>query len=1036
MTSPDGITWTGRSVPQANAWLSVCWAPELRIFVAVATTGTNCVMTSPDGITWTARTPIVNRWWSVCWSAQVGLFVAVADTGPNYVMSSPDGITWTGRTVPETNLWNSVCWSPQLGLFVAVAYGGTDNRVMTSPNGINWTAILSAETNPWRIVCWSAELGLFAAFASTGTNRVMTSNNGTTWTARLAATNSSWWGACWSAEVEQFVVVASSGQLMTSSDGITWTSRTPAQVNVWRSICWSPELGIFAAIAGSGTNRVMTSSLKGRPPTSYNVFDSSFNAIDESGNWTFSAIDISSNLNPSLPNKGTLGLSNKPWGNAYIRDISASNIEISGNILPLRDISSDFGSITNRWRNIFAHDLSVNSINGQIYNAYTIVDLSINHNALRSRVNDLSSVLSGNITRLNTIDSSFGNVYTKLQIDNSFTNVYTKLQVDNSFVTKTLFELSLNNVSRSINSYRDFSVNFIEISSSIIPLFVGRSNLGSAFRRWNNVFVNDLSVNTINGLPYIQGGGGGGGGSTIDLTTISSDIIPSNTNTFKLGDISKTWSNAYINDISASNISISGNIIFSVSGGAITNINKLSATISNNYITTTHRIYQNINSDISWALVNGYYGLAKDAYIGLNPYSSGEKALSTTNISSWTLRTIPVDLLSMQVSRVCWSPNLGLFVAVVADSSYGAYNYASNLTVSKAMYSYDGINWALGSMNTTLRSGLWKSVCWSAECGLFVAVASENLVFVNNEFFDNSNSKIMTSQNGINWTERSSPILAHDSEWSSVCWSREVGLFVAVAVFGTYKIITSSNGISWTIRSILDPNEAILSFKSVCWSAQLGIFVAPEYANSTGVITSKDGITWIKNNYLNSELNTNTWSSICWSPQLGIFVAVANAGTYRIMTSFDGRIWNPVYAIVQTLFFVDWIPDLKLFIALGVDSVGNVANVLTSVDGINWRPSVVPSSGGWLGSCWSPELGIVVAIAGGQLDEYSGSSKLMTSSLKGRPPTSYNVFDSCFNRIDESGNWTFANINVRSNILPLDNSSSDLGSGTKRWRNI
>ena len=89
---------------------------------------------------------------------------------------------------------------------------------------------------------------------------------------------------------------------MTSSDGITWTSRTPAQVNVWRSICWSPELGIFAAIAGSGTNRVMTSSLKGRPPTSYNVFDSSFNRIDESGNWTFSAIDISTNLNPTIPN--------------------------------------------------------------------------------------------------------------------------------------------------------------------------------------------------------------------------------------------------------------------------------------------------------------------------------------------------------------------------------------------------------------------------------------------------------------------------------------------------------------------------------------------------------------------------------------------------------------------------------------------------------------------------------------------------------------------------------------------------------------
>jgi hypothetical protein len=59
--------------------------------------------------------------------------------------------------------------------------------------------------------------------------------------------------------------------------------------NTWWSVCWSPELGIFVALAQSGTvdQKVMTSSLKGRPPTSYNVFDSSFNSIDESGKWTF-----------------------------------------------------------------------------------------------------------------------------------------------------------------------------------------------------------------------------------------------------------------------------------------------------------------------------------------------------------------------------------------------------------------------------------------------------------------------------------------------------------------------------------------------------------------------------------------------------------------------------------------------------------------------------------------------------------------------------------------------------------------------------
>jgi len=89
-------------------------------------------MTSPDGITWTARTAgAVSGWRSVCWSPELSLFVAVAYTGTDRVMTSPDGITWTARTAGAVSGWCSVCWSPELSLFVAVAYTGT-NRVMTS----------------------------------------------------------------------------------------------------------------------------------------------------------------------------------------------------------------------------------------------------------------------------------------------------------------------------------------------------------------------------------------------------------------------------------------------------------------------------------------------------------------------------------------------------------------------------------------------------------------------------------------------------------------------------------------------------------------------------------------------------------------------------------------------------------------------------------------------------------------------------------------------------------------------------------------
>ncbi len=50
----------------------------------------------------------------------------------------------------------------------------------------------------------------------------------------------------------------------------------------------------------------MTSSLSGRPPTSYNVFDSSFNSIDQSGNWTFSKITTTTATIRDLSNVSTI----------------------------------------------------------------------------------------------------------------------------------------------------------------------------------------------------------------------------------------------------------------------------------------------------------------------------------------------------------------------------------------------------------------------------------------------------------------------------------------------------------------------------------------------------------------------------------------------------------------------------------------------------------------------------------------------------------------------------------------------------------
>ena len=77
MTSPDGITWTARSVTAAD-WKSIAYGGGK--FVALSYTG-NSAMTSTDGVTWTTPVSvgISNDWFGIAYGN--GVFAAVAQTG-------------------------------------------------------------------------------------------------------------------------------------------------------------------------------------------------------------------------------------------------------------------------------------------------------------------------------------------------------------------------------------------------------------------------------------------------------------------------------------------------------------------------------------------------------------------------------------------------------------------------------------------------------------------------------------------------------------------------------------------------------------------------------------------------------------------------------------------------------------------------------------------------------------------------------------------------------------------------------------------
>ena len=852
--SYDGINWINISINVAVYIKCICWSEELGIFVAGSFRHPFAIY-SYNGIEWftdTTRDSDIS-FFSICWSPELGIFVAVTDNiNSTYkACTSIDGINWIGATTTANQLikWGSVCWAPELGLFVATnnEYNNTNTKVMTSNDGYNWTlrTVPSAAEYPnWGSVCWSPQLGIFVTVAWNGagptTANIMTSTNGIDWIIRRYndGYNPAYRSVCWCAELGIFLITQTTGEgsYLYSRNGTVWIEYENISENGeyssfnGYSVARSPELGIFVAVGG---NKIWTSVLKGRIPTISNVFDSSFNKIDENGKWTFGAIDVSGALN-------------------VMGDVNAPNLYTKTEV----DIS--FVS-----KEIF--DASLSSI--QLTNVYTKTEVDI-------------SFVSKEI-----FDASLSSI--------QLTNVYTKTEVDVSFVSKELFDASINALA--------------------------------------------------------SGGGGGGGGST-DLTSITSNVVPSTTNTYNLGSTSSYWSNAYINNLKVSN-----------------------------------RVYQEISGDISWSAVNGHYGLAKDAYPSLNPVSSGANA-----VMSWRTITTNSTISNSEWAAVCWSPELRLFVAV------GRKNTGSSVVIT----SNNGITWTpVPITDTSITLGFWTAVCWSPQLRLFVA---------GGEHIGGTSLRFMYSSNGTTWNPL--PDAPSGRNVYNIRWSPELGIFLAIA---QGAIITSSDGYTWIENYMPHPlNNS--NWEDACWSPELGLFVAVAY-NEIKVMISKNGINWTRVD-IPASVFGGQWCSITWSSQLGIFVAVSKytgGTTARVMTSRDAITW--ILADIpeeaqHTWASVCWSPELRIFIGTLLSAWDGSYRILTSVNGTNWKfvPVGTPLISDTLKKViWCPELGIFIALKGS-----TGNDQINISSLRGRPPTSYNVFDSSFNSIDETGKWTFQNLGV------------------------
>ncbi len=773
-------SWSLVSQSQGN-WRSVCWSPELSLFVAVgvSTTGaTNSVMTSPNGVSWTLRsTPPATfsttsdgqQWASVCWASSISKFVAVANgfVQNERVMTSSDGVTWTLQKaynpVQDSNPWTSICAAPEIGLLVAVAANGT---VMTSPDGITWTQRTPDVNFTNRCVCWSPDLKLFVIVSSSGDDRrVQTSPDGITWTSQHVP-EYAWISVCWSPELYKFVAVSeNAGYTMVSSDGFTWSAKVSSDNYTWQSVIWSPELRLLVAVADS--NHVMTST----DGTSWTMRTSA-----PQGNW--SCVSYSSELNAFLALGNNKAMITSP-------QLPAPLSTLVTNPYYLRMSSSN--------------TLKVDSID--VGQALTVNAVPIAEHVSAGLVLDASRITLGTLSNARLLTASTSNPGI-VQLDDSVASTSSTTAATSAAV-KTTYDLASNALPRSggtITGALTLNSNLF-VSNHIIPTSNLAYDLGTSNMRFRDLF---LSGNTIDL-----------GGATIKTASNNSISLGgvnvqalnkrNRTNTGLATAAVSTWvartsaaDSLWLGVCWAPELSLFAAVANTGTGNRVMT--------SPDGITWTLRTSA---ADNNWSSV--CWSPELSLFVAVANSGTGNRVMTSPDGITWTSRTSVVD---NNWSSVCWAPELSLFAAV-----------ATSGTGNRVMTSPDGVTW---TSRTSAADNTWRSACWAPELSLFVAVAQTG-----------TGNRVMTSPDGITWTSRVSAV---DNGWLSVCWAPELSLFAVVAGTGTgNRVMTSPDGITWTTRTSAADNN----WSSVCWSPELSLFAAVAFSGiGNRVMTSRDGITW------------------------------------------------------------------------------------------------------------------------------------------------------------------------------------------------